>query len=198
MPMTGSSFTLHPIQAAAGGIALTSTSATAGPPTAGTSTHHFSFDDFLDIVNPLQHLPVIGTIYRAITHDTIDTPEKIIGDTLYGGVMGLASSVADTLFEKATGHNFGDTVLALVFGHHDEKPVAVANSGQASKAVTSAQPAPTSAPTSAAAPQPISSNEVALTQSLARFGANSEMTQRAIYAYRRTTSTPDQAATSPF
>ncbi len=32
----------------------------------------FSFDDFLDIINPLQHLPVISTIYRAITHDTIN------------------------------------------------------------------------------------------------------------------------------
>src|SRR5205085_12696396 len=44
----------------------------------------FSFDDLIDIVNPLQHLPVVGTLYRAITHDTIKTPEKIAGDTLYG------------------------------------------------------------------------------------------------------------------
>ena len=25
----------------------------------------FSFGDFLDIINPLQHIPIIGTIYRA-------------------------------------------------------------------------------------------------------------------------------------
>ena len=35
-----------------------------------SSDWDFSFHDLLDIVNPLQHLPVIGTIYRAITGDT--------------------------------------------------------------------------------------------------------------------------------
>ena len=58
------------------------------------SMWHVSFDDLLDVVNPLQHLPIVGTVYRALTHDQIKTPEKIAGDTLYGGVMGLASSVA--------------------------------------------------------------------------------------------------------
>ncbi len=55
------------------------------------SMWHISFDDVLDVVNPLQHFPIVGTVYRALTHDQIKTPEKIAGDTLYGGVMGLAS-----------------------------------------------------------------------------------------------------------
>ena len=30
----------------------------------------FSFLDVLDIINPLQHLPVISTLYRQVTGDT--------------------------------------------------------------------------------------------------------------------------------
>ena len=55
----------------------------------------FSFHNLLSIINPLQHLPVIGTLYRALTGDSIGTPEKIAGDTLYGGVWGAVASIAD-------------------------------------------------------------------------------------------------------
>ena len=71
--------------------------------TASAADSQFTFHDLLDIVNPLQHLPVIGTIYRAITGEHIGTVEKIAGDTLYGGMWGAISSVADSMFEAATG-----------------------------------------------------------------------------------------------
>ena len=32
----------------------------------------FTFLDMLDIINPLQHIPVVSTLYRAITGDTIE------------------------------------------------------------------------------------------------------------------------------
>jgi len=70
----------------------------------------FSFGDLIDMVNPLQHIPVVGTLYRRITGDTINTVPKIAGDTLYGGLEGFAGSVADTVFEKVTGKSFGDTI----------------------------------------------------------------------------------------
>lgn len=163
--------------------------------TASESDWHVSFDDLLDVVNPLQHLPVVGTVYRALTHDQIKTPEKVVGDTLYGGVMGLASSLADVAFEKVTGHNFGDTVLALFTGHHDDKPAAVASTDKSKTAPNTAATTPAA---SASQPQPSSENEIALSQSLTRSGADSEMAQRALYAYRRTMGVPDQAAVSPF
>lgn len=98
-------------------------SAASAPPATDTSApkHHFSFDDILDIVNPLQHLPIVSTIYRKLTHDQIGTPEKIMGDTLFGGIPGLISSVADTAFEKITGKNFADTALSL-FDSGDSQP----------------------------------------------------------------------------
>src|ERR1700753_1581635 len=67
---------------------------------------HTAFHDLLDIVTPLQHLPVVGTLYRAITGDTIGTVEKIAGDALYGGLWGAVSSVADTAFEAVEWKEF--------------------------------------------------------------------------------------------
>ena len=139
----------------------------------------FSFDDLIDIVNPLQHLPVVGTLYRAITHDTIKTPEKIAGDTLYGGLWGFVSSVADTAFQKITGKNFGDTVLALLTGNRDQKPTAVASAAQTD-------------------PQSSTPDVMALNASLARSGADSELAQRALYAYRRATNLVAAPALAPY
>src|SRR6478609_2276170 len=69
------------------------------------------FHHLLDVVNPLQHLPVVGTIYRAITGEHLGPVEKIMGDTLYGGLWGAVSSVADVAFEGVTGKSMEDTVL---------------------------------------------------------------------------------------
>ncbi len=127
----------------------------------------FSFDDLIDIVNPLQHLPVVSALYRAITGDQIKTPEKIAGDTLYGGLWGFVSSVADTAFQSLTGRNFGDTVLALLIGTSDSQPTGVAG---ASRAVATAATTP---------------DVSALQTSLSRAGVDSETAQRAVFAYRR-------------
>jgi hypothetical protein len=103
--------------------ALAGVSAMAAPAAAsGDGRPDFTFHDLLSIVNPLQHLPVIGTLYRKLTGDKIGIPEKIMGDTLYGGAMGFVSSVADAAFEKITGKNFGDTVLSLVTGGDKTEP----------------------------------------------------------------------------
>ncbi|HVU21703.1 MAG TPA: hypothetical protein VHE09_13310 [Rhizomicrobium sp.] len=170
---------------------------TATPSSDSDSMWHVSFDDVLDVVNPLQHLPVVGTVYRALTHDQIKTPEKIAGDTLYGGVMGLASSVADFAFEKATGHNFGDTVLAFFTGHYsDEKPTAVASADQ-SATQTAAATKPVSVP-SVLPVQTATVNETALARSLTNSGIDSDMAQRALYAYRRTMGVSNQTSPSPF
>jgi len=77
----------------------------------------FTFHDFVSIFNPLQHIPVVSTLYRAITGDTIKPFERIVGDTLYGGWEGCVSSVANLVYENETGKDFGDTVLAFVEHH---------------------------------------------------------------------------------
>lgn len=94
---------------------------------ANTGSGDSFWDDVLDVVNPLQHLPVVSTVYRAITGDKIGDVEKVAGDTLYGGPIGLISSLADVAFEKITGKDFGDTVMAFVgIGGHDDNNTALA------------------------------------------------------------------------
>jgi hypothetical protein len=178
-----------------------SAAARAVPPQAAAdspSGFHVSFDDLLDVVNPLQHLPVVGTIYRAVTHDQIKTPEKIAGDTLYGGFWGLVSSLADTAFEKLTGHNFGDTVLALFTGHHDTAQSAVADAKPAERQTTATAQAAAPPPPTAKPAQLSGADVTALANSLARAGTDSDIAQRALYAYRRSNELSAQGTPSPF
>ncbi|GAA0588389.1 hypothetical protein GCM10008942_41730 [Rhizomicrobium electricum] len=103
------------------------------PAKAAESGSGFSFGDFLDIINPLQHIPVVSTIYRHLTGDKISTPEKIAGDTLYGGLTGLICSLGDALFTEVTGKSVGDTVYAAVIGDDEEPATAVAQNGTAAE-----------------------------------------------------------------
>jgi hypothetical protein len=137
----------------------------AATPASKSSDWDFSFHNLLSIINPLQHLPVIGTLYRAITGDSIGTPEKIAGDTLYGGLWGAVASIADTAFEALTGKDVGDTVLALFTGHR-------------STAATAALPAQ-------AQKSQLDAGLTALTVSLSQKGIDSDTAQRALMAYRK-------------
>jgi hypothetical protein len=109
--MPGTDFSVHGVNPIAQGPA---------PAAAKAQSEGFSFGDFLDIINPLQHIPVISTLYRHLTGDEIGVPEKIAGDGLYGGVIGLACSLGDALFQEITGKNVGDTVYAFVTGQDDK------------------------------------------------------------------------------
>lgn len=74
----------------------------------------FTFWDFLDIINPLQHIPVVSTIYRSITGDEIDHGAKIAGGALFGGPLGAASSVVDVMVTHNTGKDLGEHAMAIL------------------------------------------------------------------------------------
>ncbi len=74
----------------------------------------FHFADFLDIINPLQHIPIVGTIYRAITGDEISSSASIFGGFLFGGPLGFVMAIANAIFEEANGQDLGETVLAAL------------------------------------------------------------------------------------
>ena len=80
---------------------------------ASQSSDDFSFWDFLDIINPLQHIPVVNTIYRELTGDTIKSEANIIGGTLYGGVTGAASAVINEIVRNDSGKDVGGHVMAM-------------------------------------------------------------------------------------
>lgn len=58
-------------------------------------------------MNPLQYVPVVGTIYRAVTGDTIPEGIRMAGSlvvgTLLSGPIGLVTGIATIIAEKATG-----------------------------------------------------------------------------------------------
>lgn len=76
----------------------------------------FTFFDFLDVINPLQHIPIVNTIYREITGDEIKAPAKMIGSAILGGPVGLAVAMVDTAIEDSTGKDMGSHAMALFKG----------------------------------------------------------------------------------
>ena len=80
----------------------------------------FGFEDMLDMINPLHHIPIISTIYQDLTGDTISAPAKIVGGGLFGGVTGLAGSLVDAIIEEVSGLDVGHHVLALFNSEADE------------------------------------------------------------------------------
>ncbi|MGE5476417.1 MAG: hypothetical protein ACM3Q1_07165 [Bacteroidales bacterium] len=81
-----------------------------------------SFWDLLDVINPLQHIPVVSNIYREITGDQIGVGARLVGGALFGGVIGLAASAVDCVVEEATGQDTGSHVLALFRDEHQSSP----------------------------------------------------------------------------
>jgi hypothetical protein len=193
--MLGSTYAPAMLPAAAPSAVPATTSASAATTATGGKDHGF-FHDLLDVINPLQHLPVIGTLYRAITGDVPGRLEKLAGDTLYGGVFGAIGSVADMAFESVTGKDFGSTVLSLFTG--DDKPqtaIAAADhhigdslfSFLDHKATTAAVPATVAdaVKPAPATPLPDSFDVAALSASLSSKGVDNDTANRALYAYRR-------------
>jgi hypothetical protein len=80
----------------------------------------FTLDDFLDIINPLQHLPLVSIVYREITGDEIKPAMRILGDIGYGGPMGFVSSCAQVLFEAIFGDDMAGTAVAMITGEDDD------------------------------------------------------------------------------
>jgi hypothetical protein len=72
------------------------------------------FDNLLDVVNPLEHFPIVSTIYSNLTGDKPNDFTQVAGDTLYGGPLGLLSSVGNLIFKDVTGKSVGDTVWGWV------------------------------------------------------------------------------------
>jgi hypothetical protein len=159
------------------------------------SQHEGFFHHLLDVINPLQHLPVIGTIYRAITGEHLGAVERIAGDTLYGGLWGAVSSVADVAFEGVTGKSVEDTVIGWFKGGSSSRVASIAapTITATPSLPSSDMPAlPASAPTlaSAAAETP---GALAFSAALSAKGITGDMAARALDAYRRAIAGPAPA-----
>ncbi|MBR9972757.1 hypothetical protein [Magnetospirillum sulfuroxidans] len=72
-----------------------------------------SFWDLLDVINPLQHIPVVNTLYQELTGDKIGVGARLAGGALFGGPIGLVASAIGCIVEEETGDDIGGHVMAL-------------------------------------------------------------------------------------
>jgi hypothetical protein len=89
-----------------------------------TGDGDFTFWDFLDVINPLQHIPIVNGIYRELTGDTIKPVMKLAGGTLFGGPIGLALSTVDVGIQGTTGKDTGEHLQAMLKGEEDQRGTA--------------------------------------------------------------------------
>ena len=82
----------------------------------------FSFRDLIDIVNPLQHLPIVSTLYRWVTGDAIGALPRIIGDGIYGGPIGLVTGLFNAQIKQESGKDAGEHLIALLGGGEPPTP----------------------------------------------------------------------------
>jgi hypothetical protein len=85
-------------------------------PGTGGSNDTLGFADLLDVINPLQHIPVVGTLYRELTGDTISEAARMAGGAMWGGPAGVIGALANTITEHAAGGDIGATALAYARG----------------------------------------------------------------------------------
>ncbi|ARJ66001.1 hypothetical protein WV31_10220 [Magnetospirillum sp. ME-1] len=72
--------------------------------------------DLFDVINPLQHIPLLGSVYRELSGDRIGVVAKMGGDTLYWGIPGLIFSAVDIAFGQIAGKEPGRMVFDALFG----------------------------------------------------------------------------------
>lgn len=89
-----------------------------------------SFSDILDVVNPLQHIPIVSTIYRSATGDEISPVSRIIGGAIFGKLFGIISAVVNVVVEAVTGKDIGDHILTALKGNQNQtKNIASSENG---------------------------------------------------------------------
>ena len=105
---------------------LPSQASAPAPSSPAHAAHPSGFHQLLSELNPLQYLPVVGTLYRAVTGDTIPETARFAGSLvvsgLTGGPVGVALNVGATALEHLLGidpEKIGNHLLAeLGIGGH--------------------------------------------------------------------------------
>lgn len=91
-----------------------------------------SFGDVLHALNPLQYLPGVGTIYRAITGDTLPEPLQTMGSMIVGGLIGgpvgVAVSAVSAVIQQVSGISLDglahEAMVAMGMLHDTPAPAA--------------------------------------------------------------------------
>jgi hypothetical protein len=132
---------LDKLSAQAAQKANSASASAASTPATGSGSFKSFMKGLWDVVNPLQHIPVVGAIYRHVTGDTISPGAHFIGDALYGGPIGGAIAAADIAYQKTTGKDMGETVIASLTGGHKTQGAPTAPDTMVAQNLTQITPA---------------------------------------------------------
>jgi hypothetical protein len=116
----------------------------------------FTFGDLVDVVNPLQHIPLVSWAYRALTGDQIAPGAMALGGGLFGGLAGFTLGTAQAMIEGSTGKTTGENLAAMF--QQDPGPVGPPENIAVAMAVPEPPP-PSPAPVTVKSQPPVLSPE---------------------------------------
>lgn len=73
----------------------------------------FGLSDIVDIVNPLQHIPLVSNLYQSATGDTMGAIAQIVGGGIFGGPIGALVSAGMVAYNSAK-ENAGSSDASLL------------------------------------------------------------------------------------
>ncbi len=88
--------------------------------TESKSSEPFGFADLVDMVNPLQHIPLVGNLYRFVTGDEIKPVSRVVGGAMFGGPLAAAAALVNVAVHQETGKDIAGNLIALAM---NETPV---------------------------------------------------------------------------
>lgn len=89
----------------------------------------FGFTDLIDIINPLQHIPLVAQVYRELSGDEIKPSSKIVGGALFAGPIGAAGGIIDAVIVNETGDDMTGNAMAMAFGREKHHKTQIAHNG---------------------------------------------------------------------
>ncbi len=115
---------IESVRGSAGGTGNHNASAVQSVADSTAQDQSLSFADLIDVINPLQHIPLVSSVYRAVTGDEISAPARIAGSALFFGPLGVASAVANLAVEGITGHDIVSHIASLLTGGEPDSDTA--------------------------------------------------------------------------
>ena len=83
-----------------------------------------NFKDILDTINPLQHIPIVSTLYQSLTGDVPSSGANILGGSLIGGPLGLVSALFNEIVKTQSGKDVGSNLMAMINGESSSTQMA--------------------------------------------------------------------------
>lgn len=71
-----------------------------------------SFGDILEMINPLQHIPLVSNLYQNATGAKISPLAHMIGGAILGGPLGFAMAGVNAVFEEGTGKSLLENIIS--------------------------------------------------------------------------------------